>query len=71
MLVVIRGSLDKQHIESVAQELHRPRAWVYKWYKRYNDEGLEGLRDRSRSGKPSSVSKEVKMRLDRNYPIAT
>ncbi len=60
MLVVIRVSLDKQNIELVAQELHRSRAWAYKWYKRYNDEGLEGLRDKPRSGKPSTVSKEVK-----------
>ncbi len=60
MLFVIRVSLDKQHIKSVAQELHRSRAWAYKWYKRYNDEGLDGLRDRLRSGKPSAVSKEMK-----------
>ncbi len=59
MLVVIRVSLDKQHIESVAQELHRARSWAYKWYKRYNDEGLEGLIDRPRSGKPSVIPKEV------------
>ena len=30
-----------------------------KWYKRYSDEGLEGLRDRPRSGKPSTILKET------------
>ncbi len=60
ILLVIRVSLDKQHIESVAQELHRARSWAYKWYKRYNDEGLEGLKDKPRSGKPSVIPKEVK-----------
>ena len=63
MLLVIRISSDKQHIESVARELHRARSWAYKWYKRYGDEGLEGLRDRQRSGKPSAISKEERYRI--------
>ncbi len=63
ILIIIRASLDKQNIESVSQELHRSRAWAYKWYKRYNDEGLEGLRDKPRSGKPSAVSREVKDKI--------
>jgi transposase len=42
ILLVVRASSDRQHIESVPQELHRSRAWAYKWYKRYNDEGLDG-----------------------------
>ena len=52
LLLIIRVSFDKQHIKAVALELHRSRAWAYKWYKRYNDEGLEGLRDKPRSGRP-------------------
>lgn len=58
ILLVIRISSDKQHIESVARELHRARSWAYKWHKRYRDEGMEGLRDRQRSGKPSAIPKE-------------
>ena len=58
ILLVIRISSDKQHIESVARELHRARSWAYKWCKRYSDEGLEGLRDRQRSGKPPAIPKE-------------
>ena len=50
ILLVRRILTDKQHIESVAQELHKSRAWSYKWYKRYNDEGLDGLKDKPRSG---------------------
>jgi putative transposase len=60
ILLVIRISSDKQHIDSVARELHRSRAWAYKWYKRYNDEGLEeGLKDKPRSGKPPAISTET------------
>ena len=47
----------------MAQELHRARSWAYKWCKRYSDEGLEGLRDKPRSGKPSVVSKEVREKI--------
>ncbi|MDN5846609.1 MAG: helix-turn-helix domain-containing protein [Candidatus Nitrosocosmicus sp.] len=58
LLLIVRISIDKQHIESVAQEVHKSRAWAYKWYKRYNEEGIEGLRDKPRSGRPSFVDKE-------------
>ncbi len=54
---------DKQHIESVAQELHRSRAWAYKWYKRYNREGLEGLKNKPRSGRPPLVTNDVMMEI--------
>ena len=45
VLIIIRISTDKQHIESVARDLNRSRAQAYKWHKRYRVEGLEGLRD--------------------------
>jgi transposase len=54
---------DKQHIEDVAKELSRCRAWAYKWYKRYCEYGLDGLKDKSRSGRPSTVSKEVMVKI--------
>ena len=59
ILLVIRISSDKQRIDSVARELHRSRSWAYKWYKRYSDEGLEGMKDKPRSGKPPVISKET------------
>lgn len=58
LLLIIRISSDKQHIEYAASELHKSRAWAYKWYKRHKDEGIEGLRDKPRSGKPCEMSKE-------------
>lgn len=64
LLLVIRIAIDKQHIESVASELHKSRAWAYKWYKRYNDEGgLEGLGDKPRSGRPSFMNEEEIMQI--------
>ena len=54
---------DKRHTESVAQELHRSRAWAYKWHRRYNIQGLEGLKDQPRTGKPPSVPKELMVKI--------
>ena len=63
ILLVRRVLTDKQHIESVAQELHKSRAWAYKWYKRYNDKGLEGLKDKSRSGRPPLVENGLMIKI--------
>jgi transposase len=54
---------DNQHIVNVAKELHKCRAWAYKWYKRYNDDGLMGLKDRPRSGRPPDVPKETMIKI--------
>lgn len=54
----------QQHIVNVAKELHRCRAWAYKWYKRYNDDGLQGLKDRTRSGsRPPDVPKDTMLQI--------
>ena len=64
ILLVRRIIEDKQHIVNVAKELHRCRAWAYKWYKRYNDKGLEGLKDKERSGRPpTDVPKEIIVKI--------
>ncbi|CAN5885360.1 hypothetical protein BH23THE1_BH23THE1_01510 [soil metagenome] len=64
LLLIIRISTDKQHIELVASELQKSRAWAYKWYKRCNEDGLEGLRDKPRgSGRPSFMDEENIMKI--------
>ncbi|MDN5867785.1 MAG: winged helix-turn-helix domain-containing protein [Candidatus Nitrosocosmicus sp.] len=58
LLLIIRVSSDNQHVELVASELHKLRARACKWYKRYNDEGMRGLMDKPRSGRPSFMDEE-------------
>ncbi|MDR4510128.1 MAG: hypothetical protein MRJ93_00285 [Nitrososphaeraceae archaeon] len=42
--LVRRITQDKQHIEDVAKELHRCRAWAYKCkYKRYNEKWIRRI----------------------------
>ena len=40
--------------DTIGQKLGLPRQVVSKWRKRFYDERLEGLEDRSRPGRPSS-----------------
>lgn len=42
----------------VAQQLQRHRNWVEKWYKRYQQEGWSGLKDRSRA--PKTHGRKIK-----------
>ena len=63
ILLVRHVLADKQHIESVAQELHKSRAWAYKWYKRYVDKGLDGLKDKPRSGRPPLLKHDLMIKI--------
>ena len=43
--------------------MHRSIAWDYKWYKLYNEDGLDGLKDKERSGRPPDVPKDVMVKI--------
>ena len=47
----------------VARDLHRCKAWASNWLKRYDKEGLEGLRNRTKSGRPSEISEETSYQI--------
>ena len=48
-----------EHIPAqAAKELHRSRAWASDWLKRYREEDIEGLKNRSKSGRPPDISEE-------------
>jgi transposase len=44
-----------------ARELHRAKSWAYTWRDRYEAGGIEGLRDKPRSGRPAMISQKVQM----------
>jgi transposase len=57
--VVYRGMVAAH----VARDLHRCKAWASNWLKRYDEEGIEGLKDRAKSGRPSELSEEISYQI--------
>ena len=59
LLLVRRILVDNEQGARVAEnEFYRSRWWAYKWLKRFAESGLEGLKNLSRTGRPSEVSEE-------------
>ncbi len=50
-------------VSHVVRDLHRNRSWTCWWLKRYTQEGIEGLKDRPKTGRPSKVSKQIEYRI--------
>ncbi|MDR4510429.1 MAG: helix-turn-helix domain-containing protein [Nitrososphaeraceae archaeon] len=64
ILLVRRVKIDKQEAASVAEnELNRSRWWAYKWLHRFDKQGLDGLKDKERSGRPPDVPKDVMIEI--------
>jgi transposase len=59
LLLVIKVRHDSIIPAYAADELHRSRPWGLYWLKRYGEEGIEGLKDRTKSGRPPDISSEV------------
>lgn len=64
ILLVKRVKIDKQEASSVAEyELNRSRWWAYKWLHRFDKDGVDGLKDQPRSGRPPDVPKDVMLKI--------
>ena len=59
LMVVYQGKISAD----VARDLHRSKAWASDWLKRYDKEGMEGLKDRTKSGRPSKLSEETSYQI--------
>lgn len=59
ILLIRRVMFDGVEASTVAErELHKGRWWAYKWLKRFRENGLEGLKDLPRSGRPPKISEK-------------
>jgi putative transposase len=64
ILLVRRVRFDGLEASKVAEkELNRTRWWAYKWLKRFDEEGLEGLKDHPRSGRPPRISEKKMIKI--------
>jgi transposase len=58
MLLVLNVVYQGKISAHLAKDLHRNRTWACVWLKKYEKEGLEWLKNNSRKGRPSELSKE-------------
>ena len=63
MLLVLNVVYDKHIPAQTAKDLHRSRTWASDWLKRYREEGIEGLRDRPKSGRPPDIPEEIAYKI--------
>ena len=63
LLLIIKVREDKQTPFHVVKYIHRSNHWAYDWLKRYDKEGLEGLKDRTKSGRPPELSEEISYQI--------
>ena len=59
LLLVIRVREDGQVPFHVVKEMHRSNPWTSDWLKRYDEEGIGGLKDRTKCGRSPELSEEV------------
>ena len=59
MLLVLKVKYDGVSQNQAARELHAQSSWAVIWIRRFEEEGIEGLRTRERSGRPPKVTQDV------------
>jgi transposase len=65
MLLVLKVKYDRMGQNQAARELHAQSSWAVVWVRRFEEEGIEGLRTRERSGRPPKVEQGVMTRIGR------
>ncbi len=63
LLLIIKVREDKQIPFQVVKEMHRSNPWASDWLKRYDKEGIDGLKDRTKSGRPPELSEETSYQI--------
>ena len=63
MLLVLNVVYHGMIAAHVATDLHRNRTWACVWLKRYEKEGVGGLKNKPKTGRPSELSEETACRI--------
>ena len=59
LLLVIKVEYDNVIPAYAADELHRSRPWALYWLDRFSAEGIDGLKNRSKSGRPPDIPEQT------------
>ena len=63
MLLVLNVAYHGMVAAHVARDLHRNRTWACVWLKRYGKEGIEGLQNKPKIGRPPELSDETSYKI--------
>ena len=63
LLLILKVKHDDMLPAHAADELHRSRPWFLYWLDRFSREGINGIRDRSKSGRSTKIPQEVAVRI--------
>ncbi len=63
LLLVLNFAYYHMVAAHVVRDLHRHRSWATVWLKRYDKEGIEGLKDRTKDVRPPKISGQVECRI--------
>ena len=63
LLLVIKVREDGQIPFQVVKEMHRSNPWASDGLKRYDKEGIDGLKNRQKSGRPTELSEEISYQI--------
>ena len=63
LLLVLKVKGDEMISARIAKELHRSRTWASDWLTRYKKEGVQGLKDRPKSGRPPKLTPEIVVKI--------
>jgi putative transposase len=61
----VREVVKGQRLQTVSDTLHFTYSALRKWVHRFANQGLQGLRDRPRPGRPAKVTCELEQHLNR------
>lgn len=65
LFLVMRVERDRMVPAHVVKEMHRSKPWASYWLERFSEEGVNGLKDKPREGRPPKVSEEVQAGIRR------
>ena len=65
MLLVLKVRYDGLGQNRAARDLHALSSWAAKWVRRFEEDGIDGLRTRERSGRPPEIEQRVMAKIER------
>ena len=63
LLIIIKVKEDKQIPFRVLKEKHRSNPWASDGLKRYDKDGIDGLKDKPKIGRPSEIPEEISYQI--------